>query len=97
MSKNVNQHIDHGLTCREKEISGPCTRCTDTRGRKTKIGASLDQKIVKKIDDMVQESSDLRATRSEMVEAVLTAYFRSRIKHSEKARELIMARRKGLL
>ena len=67
------------------------------RGRKIKFGVSIDQKIVQKIDGMVQESSDLKATRSEMVEAILTAYFRSRIKHSEKARELIIARRKGLL
>ena len=67
------------------------------RGRKIKFGVSIDQKIVQKIDGMVQESSDLKATRSEMVEAILTAYFRSQIKHGEKARELIIARRKGVL
>ena len=67
------------------------------RGRKIKFGVSLDQKIVEKINGMVEGSSDLKATRSEMVEAILTAYFRSQIKHSEKARELIIARRKGLL
>ena len=67
------------------------------RGRKIEFGVSLDQKLVKKINGMVEGSSDLRATRSEMVEATLTAYFKSRIKHGEKARELIIARRKGLL
>ncbi len=56
------------------------------RGRKIKFGVSLDQKIVEKINGMVEGSSDLRATRSEMVEAILTAYFRSQIKHSGKGR-----------
>ena len=67
------------------------------RGRKIKFGVSIDQKIVEKINGMVEGSSDLEATRSEMVEVILTAYFRSRIKHGEKARELIIAGRKGLL
>jgi len=66
-------------------------------GRKIKFGVSLDQKIMEMIDGLVQGSSDLRATRSEIIEAILTAYFRSQIKHSEKARELIITRRKGLL
>ena len=66
-------------------------------GRKIKFGVSLDQKTVDKINGIVEGSSDLRATRSETIEAILTAYFRSQIKHNEKARELIIARRKGLL
>ena len=41
---------------------------TDMRGRKIEFGVSLDQKLVKKINDMVEGSSDLKATRSEMVE-----------------------------
>ncbi|KXA89442.1 hypothetical protein AKJ62_03120 [candidate division MSBL1 archaeon SCGC-AAA259D14] len=40
---------------------------------------------------------DLDSSRSEVVETILTAFFKSSVDHAKKARELIIKKRKGKL
>lgn len=60
---------------------------------KEKFGIPVDENIVQQID----ECDDLQANRSEIIEAILTAYLRSDADHVERVRELIIRRRKGTL
>jgi len=64
---------------------------------KTKFGVSIEDKIAHEMDELVDECADLGASRSEIVEAVLTAYLESDVEHSSRVRELIICRRKGTL
>jgi metal-responsive CopG/Arc/MetJ family transcriptional regulator len=64
---------------------------------KEKFGISVDDDIVQKIDELADECDDLQASRSEIIEAILTAYLRSDADHVERVRELIIRRRKGTL
>jgi metal-responsive CopG/Arc/MetJ family transcriptional regulator len=64
---------------------------------KTKFGVSVDDEIVHNIDELVEECADLGASRSEIVEAVLTAYLKSDVDHESRVRELIIRRQKGAL
>ncbi|MEF8852054.1 MAG: ribbon-helix-helix protein, CopG family [Haloarculaceae archaeon] len=62
---------------------------------KTKFGVSIEDEIAREVDELVEECADLGATRSEIVEAVLTAYLESDVEHGSRVRELIIRRRKG--
>lgn len=62
---------------------------------KTKFGVSIDHEIAHEIDELVDACADLKANRSEIVEAVLTVYLESDVDHESRARELIIRRRKG--
>ena len=64
---------------------------------KEKFGVAIAEDIVREIDELVDECEDLGASRSEIVEAILTAYIRSDTDHVEQVRELIIRRRKGTL
>lgn len=64
---------------------------------KEKFGVSVDENIVQQIDEFADECDDLQASRSEIIEAILTAYLRSDADHAERVRELIIRRRKGTL
>ncbi|MFB6228336.1 MAG: ribbon-helix-helix protein, CopG family [Halobacteriales archaeon] len=64
---------------------------------KEKFGISVDEDIVQQIDELADECDDLQASRSEIIEAILTAYLRSDADHVERVRELIIRRRKGTL
>lgn len=64
---------------------------------KAKFGVSVDDGIADEIDELVDECGDLGASRSEIVEAVLTAYLRSDVDHKSRIRELIIRRRKDTL
>ena len=64
---------------------------------KEKFGISVDEDIVQQIDEFTDECDDLQASRSEIIEAILTAYLRSDADHVERVRELILRRRKGTL
>jgi metal-responsive CopG/Arc/MetJ family transcriptional regulator len=65
---------------------------------KAKFGISVTEEIVEEIDELVEECEDLKASRSEIVEALLVAYLNSDdIDHSEQVRELIIQHRKGIL
>jgi metal-responsive CopG/Arc/MetJ family transcriptional regulator len=65
---------------------------------KAKFGVSVAEEIAEEIDDLVEECEDLKASRSEIVEALLVAYLNSDdIDHGEQVRELIIQHRKGVL
>jgi len=64
---------------------------------KENFGVAITEEIVRKIDELLDECEDLRASRSEIVEAILTAYIQSDTDHVEQVRELIIRRRKGTL
>jgi hypothetical protein len=49
------------------------------------------------LDDLIEECADLGARGSEIVEAILTAYFESDVDHVARVREVITRRRKGNL
>ena len=49
------------------------------------------------MDELVAESTDLGASRSEIVEAILTAFVQSESNHTERVREIIIRKRKGTL
>lgn len=85
-------------------MKGQNRRVSDARASKTvltmtktKFGASIDDEIVHKIDELVEECADLGVSRSEIVEAVLTAYLKSDADHESRVRELIIRRQKGRL
>jgi len=64
---------------------------------KEKFGVAVDEEIVQEVDELVAESADLGASRSEIVEAILTAFVQSESNHAERVREIIIRKRKGTL
>jgi len=64
---------------------------------KEKFGLSVDEDIVQQIDELADECKDLRASRSEIIEAILTAYLQSDADNVEHVRELVIRRRKETL
>jgi metal-responsive CopG/Arc/MetJ family transcriptional regulator len=64
---------------------------------KTKFGVAVDEEIVEKVDELVAECDDLGANRSEIVEAILTAFVQSESDHAERVREIIIRKRKATL
>ena len=62
-----------------------------------KFGVAVAEPLADELDDLVEECADLGASRSEIVEAILTAYFESDVDHVARVRELIIRRRKGNL
>lgn len=64
---------------------------------KTKFGVSIDDELVQEMDELVNECADLGVSRSEIGEAVLTAYLESDVEHESRVRELIIRRQKGTL
>ena len=65
--------------------------------RKEKFGVAVDEEIVQEVDELVAESADLGASRSEIVEAILTAFVQSESNHAKRVREIIIRKRKGTL
>lgn len=59
-----------------------------------KFGVAVAGELADELDELVEECADLGASRSEIVEAILTAYFQSDVDHTERVRELIIRRRK---
>jgi len=64
---------------------------------KVKIGISMEEDLSKKLEELSQNMGELKASKSELVEAILTAYFRSPVDHKEKTKELVMLKRSGKL
>ena len=64
---------------------------------KEKFGVAVDEEIVQEVDELVAESADLGASRSEIVEAILTAFVQSESNHAERVREIIIRKRKDTL
>ena len=64
---------------------------------KEKFGVAVDEEIVQEVDDVVAACDDLGASRSEIVEAIPTAFVYSETTHVERVREIIIRKRKGTL
>ena len=64
---------------------------------KEKFGIAVEEDIVQEVDELVAECNGLGASRSEIVEAILTAFIQSEANHTERVREIIIRRRKGTL
>lgn len=62
-----------------------------------KFGVAVDKDIAEKVDELVGECDDLDASRSEIVEAILTAFVQTESNHAEQVREIIIRKRKGTL
>lgn len=50
---------------------------------KEKFGVAVDEGIVQEVDELVAESADLGASRSEIVEAIFTAFVQFESTHAE--------------
>ena len=61
---------------------------------RTKMGVSVRTELVEELDTLVDECSDLGASRSEIVESILTAYLQNDEERIEKTRELVIRNRK---
>ena len=64
---------------------------------KEKFGVAIDEEIVQEVDELVAECDDLGASRSEIVEAILTAFVQSEANHAKRMREIIIRKRRGTL
>ncbi len=58
------------------------------------MGVSVRTKLVDELDFLVEECADLGASRSEIVEAIITAYLQSDEERIKKTRELVISNRK---
>ena len=58
------------------------------------MGVSIRTELVDELDALVDECSDLGASRSEIVEAILVAYFQNEEERIKQTRELIIRNRK---
>jgi metal-responsive CopG/Arc/MetJ family transcriptional regulator len=65
--------------------------------KKIKIGIALDKDVVEKLDEIASFSTYLDTSRSEIINVVLRAFFKSDVNQTEKARELVIRYRKDLL
>jgi metal-responsive CopG/Arc/MetJ family transcriptional regulator len=63
---------------------------------KEKFGVAVDEEIVQEVDELVAECDGLGASRSEIVEAILTAFVQTESNHAEQVREIIIRNRKGI-
>ena len=64
---------------------------------KQKFGVAVDEEIVREVDELVAECDDLGVSRSEIVEAILTAFVQSESNHAKQVREIIIRKRRGTL
>jgi len=64
---------------------------------KIKVGFAIDEEIIKDLDSVVESSRDLQTSRSELVDAILAAFFNSQESPVEKARKLLIIRLKELI
>ena len=62
---------------------------------KEKFGIAVAAEIAREVDELVAECDDLGATRSEIVEAILTAFIQTESNHAEQVRKVIIRKRKG--
>ncbi len=63
---------------------------------KARTGVVLDSYIVNELDSIVMSSRDLGCTRSEVINAILNAFFYSDVKHLKQARGFVIGNRRGL-
>ena len=55
---------------------------------------SITDELVEELNELTEQWVDLPASRSEVVEAILMAYFQGDIDHEARVRELIIRHRK---
>ena len=65
--------------------------------RKIKLGIAVDKDVLEKLDEIAHTSTYLDTSRSEIINVILRAYFKSDMNQTEKARELVIRYRKDLL
>jgi metal-responsive CopG/Arc/MetJ family transcriptional regulator len=65
--------------------------------KKIKIGIAVDKDVVEKLDEIARSSTYLDTSRSEIINVILRAFFKSDVNQTEKARELVIRYRKDLL
>ena len=58
------------------------------------FGVRMDKNLVERLDKIVKESEYLNTNRSEVIESILKAFFKSKFNHLEKSRELVIISRK---
>ena len=63
---------------------------------KVRTGVVLDSYIIDKLDSIVTSSRDLGCTRSEIINAILNAFFYSDVKHLKQARGFVIGNRRGM-
>ena len=64
---------------------------------KVKIGISIEKDLSDKLEELAQKMGEFKVSKSELVEAILAAYFKSAVEHKEKTKELVVLRRSGKL
>lgn len=64
---------------------------------KVRVGISFDPEIVNALDEQLTLSPDLSPDRSEIVNVLVKAFFRSAMDHRVKTRELLILNRNGHL
>jgi metal-responsive CopG/Arc/MetJ family transcriptional regulator len=62
--------------------------------KRISLGIRLKDDLVDKLDKMVNHLDHINPTRSELIESIITAFFKSEFDHIEKGRELILTKRK---
>ena len=62
-----------------------------------KIGIAVDNDVLEKLDEIASVSTYLDTSRSEIINVILRAFFKSDVNQTEKARELVIRYRKDLL
>ena len=65
--------------------------------KKIKIGIAVDKDVLEKLDKIANASAFLDTSRSEIINVILRAFFKSNVNQTEKARELVIRYRKDLL
>lgn len=63
----------------------------------TELDVSIADDLVEELDELTEQCVDLQASRSKVLEVILTAYFQSDIDYEARVRELVIRRRKGTL
>ena len=63
---------------------------------KVRTGVVLDSYRIDKLDSIVISSRDLGCTRSEIINAILNAFFYSDVKHLKQARGFVIGNRRGM-
>jgi len=64
---------------------------------KAKFGVAVAADLMQQLEKMKDECEDIGASRSEIVEAIITIYFQADLDHLARVRETIIRRRKGNL
>jgi len=62
--------------------------------KKINFGIRLDKRLVESLDEIVKESPDLNTTRSELIDAIIEAFFASKFDKTAKGREFVVIKRR---